>query len=152
MFVLRCAFGGANEAFVLCGSEDATVSIWNKEKGDIIAKIGTNSTGHSQVINCVSWSPADPYVFATASDDQTVRIWGIEGSQPWEVLADPKDLKRSGSANGTHTDMQLESDDDYDDEEDEEEEEEEYRPQILQATRVVAIPEEEDEDEEQWGQ
>ena len=40
MFVLKCSFGGANEGFVLCGSEDATVSIWNKEKGDIVAKIG----------------------------------------------------------------------------------------------------------------
>jgi WD40 repeat protein len=47
MFVLRCAFGGASESFVLCGSEDATVSIWNKDKGDIIAKIGSNCDGHS---------------------------------------------------------------------------------------------------------
>ena len=40
MFVLRCAFGGARESFVLCGSEDATVALWHKDKGDIIAKIG----------------------------------------------------------------------------------------------------------------
>lgn len=84
MFVLKCTFGGANEGFVLCGSEDATVSIWNKEKGDIVAKIGGQTspqyplTSHTQVINCVSWSPSDPFIFATASDDQTVRLWGIE--------------------------------------------------------------------------
>jgi WD40 repeat protein len=56
--------------------KDATVSIWNKDKGDIIAKIGSNCNGHSQVINCVNWSPSDPYLFATASDDHTVRLRG----------------------------------------------------------------------------
>jgi WD40 repeat protein len=39
MFILRCSFGGVNESFVLCGSEDSNIYLWNKEKGDIIAKI-----------------------------------------------------------------------------------------------------------------
>ena len=38
-FVLRCAFGGANENFVLCGSEDATLTLWNRDKGEIITKL-----------------------------------------------------------------------------------------------------------------
>jgi WD40 repeat protein len=39
MFIIRCAFGGYNEAFVVCGSEDSIIYLWSKEKGDLIAKI-----------------------------------------------------------------------------------------------------------------
>ena len=39
MFIIRCAFGGVNDAFVLCGSEDSVIYIWNKDKGDLIGKI-----------------------------------------------------------------------------------------------------------------
>lgn len=46
MFVLRCAFGGANEQFVLCGSEDATAAIWSKDKAEIVAKIGGGLENH----------------------------------------------------------------------------------------------------------
>lgn len=46
MFVLRCAFGGANEAFVLCGSEDASITIWSRDKGEVVAKI-PSSQGHT---------------------------------------------------------------------------------------------------------
>lgn len=135
MYVLRCAFGGANDAFVLCGSEDATVSLWSRDKGTVVAKIGDqkqpptssymgdegnpstdeNVGGgglgcHTQVINCVSWSPSDPYIFATASDDHTVRIWGVPNDKNLcEVIEDSKDIKKiktitsasqTGSTNG----------------------------------------------------
>ena len=43
-FVLRCTFGGANDSFVVCGSEDSTVSIWNRDKGEIIAKVSGSHT------------------------------------------------------------------------------------------------------------
>jgi WD40 repeat protein len=65
MYIIRCAFGGVNESFVLCGSEDASIYIWNKEKGDLIARLD----GHTQVINAVHWNPQDPFIFASASDD-----------------------------------------------------------------------------------
>lgn len=39
MFILKCSFGGVNEAFIVCGSEDANIYLWSKEKGDLIAKI-----------------------------------------------------------------------------------------------------------------
>ena len=65
MFIIRCSFGGVNENFVMCGSEDSHLYLWNKEKGDLIEKI----EGHSQVINSVHWNPTDPFIFASASDD-----------------------------------------------------------------------------------
>ena len=39
MFILRCGFGGVNDGFVVSGSEDGCIYLWNKEKGDLIAKI-----------------------------------------------------------------------------------------------------------------
>ena len=68
---------------VVCGSEDACVYIWNKEKGDLVAKIGGDNAGgvfngHTQVTNCAHWSPTDNFIFATASDDHTIRVWGLE--------------------------------------------------------------------------
>jgi hypothetical protein len=44
-FILRCCFGGgSSEQFVLCGSEDTSLALWHKEKGEIIARV---SGGHT---------------------------------------------------------------------------------------------------------
>lgn len=83
MFVLRCGFGGAMQQFVACGSEDASVAVWSRDRGELVARLSNG--GHAQVVNCVSWSPSDSRLLATASDDQTVRIWGTEDMPLWEV-------------------------------------------------------------------
>ena len=38
-YVLRPAFGGAHERFVLCGSEDSLVYIWCRETTELLAKV-----------------------------------------------------------------------------------------------------------------
>lgn len=70
-YIIRSAFGGANENFVVSGSEDSRVYIW-RSNGHLVEALEAHRPG---CVNCVEWHPRDPTVFASAGDDRTVRIW-----------------------------------------------------------------------------
>jgi hypothetical protein len=70
-YIIRSCFGGQEENFVLSGSQDNYVYVWNRETTDLIEVLA----GHTGFINCVRWNPTHSAMFATASDDKTVRIW-----------------------------------------------------------------------------
>ncbi|KAL3531171.1 hypothetical protein ACH5RR_010493 [Cinchona calisaya] len=70
-YVIRSCFGGLNGTFIASGSEDSKVYIWNR-LGDNPIEI---LSGHLMTVNCVSWNPRKPQMLASASDDQTIRIW-----------------------------------------------------------------------------
>ena len=72
-YLLRATFGGVQDAFVACGSEDAQIYIYRKETGQVIQVC----SGHASTVNAVSWNPKDPHMLASASDDHTIRIWGV---------------------------------------------------------------------------
>ncbi|KAF4628889.1 hypothetical protein G7Y89_g9261 [Cudoniella acicularis] len=73
--VIRAGFGGANESFVITGSEAGLVYIWHKENGQLIETLEAHEKG---CCNSVSWNPVNPCMFASAGDDHKVRIWSNE--------------------------------------------------------------------------
>uniref|UniRef100_A0A7S2RC09 Anaphase-promoting complex subunit 4 WD40 domain-containing protein n=2 Tax=Rhizochromulina marina TaxID=1034831 RepID=A0A7S2RC09_9STRA len=80
-YVLRPTFGGYQERFVACGGEDGRIHLWHREQRNPIALL----PGHTGPVNCVAWCSTDNQIFASASDDKTVRIWGPPSR---EVLPD----------------------------------------------------------------
>ncbi|KAI4330783.1 hypothetical protein MLD38_029036 [Melastoma candidum] len=88
-FVIRSCFGGLNQAFIASGSEDSQVYVWHKGTGDLVKAL----PGHSGAINCVSWNPKNHHMLASASDDRTIRIWGLNGLST---------RHQNGQSNGIH--------------------------------------------------
>ena len=90
--------GSAAARYIVSGSEDKTVRIWNMETG---WQVGEPLTGHTGAVYSVAISPpfkiadengngggsaAARYV-VSGSDDKTVRIWNMEtGRQVGEPL------------------------------------------------------------------
>ncbi|KAL3423185.1 WD domain-containing protein [Phlyctema vagabunda] len=82
---IRGSFGGANESFVITGSEDGNIYIFHKENGTLVEKLD----GHGQgCCNAVSWNPVNPCMFASAGDDCKVKIWSneVDGYDPSRTL------------------------------------------------------------------
>ncbi|KAK4686064.1 WD repeat-containing protein 26, partial [Tremellales sp. Uapishka_1] len=71
-FLVRSCFGASRDIFVLSGSEDGSVYVWHNNSPEPIEIL----QGHSDVVNAVAWNPvASRKIFASCSDDFTVRIW-----------------------------------------------------------------------------
>lgn len=93
-FMIRSAFGGANENFVISGSEgprcclpfytwhnpnrcvDSKICVWRATGatggiGPLIARLEGHRPG---CVNAVTWHPQDPGIFASAGDDHRIRM------------------------------------------------------------------------------
>ncbi|EEA07352.1 uncharacterized protein CMU_002230 [Cryptosporidium muris RN66] len=68
-FIVRSSFGGPNEMYILCGSEDNKFYIWNRSSGILLKVV----SGHSSTVSAVIW-PNTPWLI-TVSDDTTIGIW-----------------------------------------------------------------------------
>ncbi|KAJ0657445.1 putative transcription factor WD40-like family [Helianthus annuus] len=73
-FIVRACFGGLEQAFIASGSEDSQVYIWHRGSGELIETL----EGHSGAVNCTSWNPVNPHMLASASDDRSIRTWGLK--------------------------------------------------------------------------
>ncbi|PHU11991.1 hypothetical protein BC332_18921 [Capsicum chinense] len=87
-FVVRSCLGGLDQAFIASGSEDSQVYIWHRGSGELVGILA----GHSGTVNCVSWNPGNPHMLASASDDHTIRIWGL----------DRVNMRQHGTSNGVN--------------------------------------------------
>ncbi|KAK1857929.1 hypothetical protein I4F81_000543 [Pyropia yezoensis] len=92
-YVIRSAFGGHRDGWVVSGSEDSTVLLWHRETTRLVGRL----YGHSGSVNCAAWSPAHDALVASASDDGTLWLWtskravdaavGVGGVTPVPVTA-----------------------------------------------------------------
>ncbi|KAF9260213.1 WD40 repeat-like protein [Marasmius fiardii PR-910] len=70
--IIRSCIGGTGEKFVVSGSEDGNVYVWLRDTGILLEVLDGHGEGS---VNSVAWNPTNPGMFASCSDDWTVRIW-----------------------------------------------------------------------------
>ncbi|KAJ3503248.1 hypothetical protein NLJ89_g8518 [Agrocybe chaxingu] len=75
--VIGSCFGGEEEKYIISGSEDSQIYIYDRDDGVLLNIL----SGHGK--GCVSTAAVNPFdheLFATCSDDRTVRLWRMTDS------------------------------------------------------------------------
>eukprot|EP00009_Paramoeba_aestuarina_P002379 CAMPEP_0201507694 /NCGR_PEP_ID=MMETSP0161_2-20130828/1285_1 /ASSEMBLY_ACC=CAM_ASM_000251 /TAXON_ID=180227 /ORGANISM="Neoparamoeba aestuarina, Strain SoJaBio B1-5/56/2" /LENGTH=988 /DNA_ID=CAMNT_0047902129 /DNA_START=135 /DNA_END=3101 /DNA_ORIENTATION=- len=80
---IRCIVVHPSRPFVLTSSDDMTIKLWDWEKGWANTMI---FEGHCHYVMEVVFNPKDANMFASASLDRTVKVWGLGSSSAYFTL------------------------------------------------------------------
>lgn len=71
-YMVRSCFGGPSGHVLLCGSEDGLLYCYHRDSGKLLKSL----RGHTATINNVAATKHESkYIFASASDDKTIKVW-----------------------------------------------------------------------------
>jgi len=71
---VSCMRYSPNGCYIVSGSDDNTIRIWNAETGHAVGK---PLEGHTRGVTSVAYSPDGRHI-VSGSDDKTIRIWNAE--------------------------------------------------------------------------
>ena len=72
--------------YVISGSDDMTVKLWNFEHPSGGMECVQFFEGHTHYVMQVRFNPKDTNTFASASLDRTIKVWGLNSSTPHYTL------------------------------------------------------------------
>ncbi|KAH9066471.1 WD40 repeat-like protein [Lactarius vividus] len=106
--IIRSCFGGVDGNFVVSGSEDGNVYIWHRDRAILLDVL----TGHgSGSVNSVAWNPRNAQMFASCSDDFTIRLWEPSSSLAHRTVDEQShESESSGKGKGKSREPWVEDD------------------------------------------
>ncbi|RMZ53875.1 hypothetical protein APUTEX25_005621 [Auxenochlorella protothecoides] len=72
------SFLGPDDEWVLSGSDDGHIFIWEREGGKLVALL----EGDRHIVNCLAPHPTLPHVLASSGIDSDVKVWGVQAGEP----------------------------------------------------------------------
>eukprot|EP00920_Eleutheroschizon_duboscqi_P025546 GHVT01062852.1.p1 GENE.GHVT01062852.1~~GHVT01062852.1.p1 ORF type:complete len:966 (-),score=220.35 GHVT01062852.1:995-3892(-) len=71
---IRCTAVHPTLSYLLSAGDDMTVKLWDWERD--FCRVASFE-GHAHYIMMVAWNPKDPHLFASASLDRSIKVWGV---------------------------------------------------------------------------
>jgi len=80
---IRCIVVHPTQPYILSSSDDMSIKLWDWERGWNCVQI---FEGHSHYVMSIALNPKDTNVFATASLDKSIKVWGLNSPNPHFTL------------------------------------------------------------------